>query len=108
LETSGGQLAVSVITYGELCYGVTRSHNPERERGKIAGFLTDFLVEVIPLTKEIVEEYASLKREAERAGTPLDDFDLLIGATVKVKQAVLVTDNRRHFGRIRGLEIFAP
>lgn len=94
------QLAISVITYGELCYGVTRSVNPEKEQEKIEDFLNDFLVEIKPVTAQVVLKYAKLKREAELGGFPLDDFDLLIGATAVIGETRLVTDNKKHFSKI--------
>ncbi len=101
-----GQLAASVITYAELCYGITRSVFPQKERERVEGFLQDFLVEIIPVTAETAREYAGLKRNIEETGVPLDDFDLLIGATAKIKDAILVTDNKKHFERVEGLKIF--
>lgn len=40
-----------------------------------------------------------------QAGTPIDDFDLLIGATAKAYNMVLVTENLRHLERIEGVTI---
>ena len=38
-------------------------------------------------------------------GTPIDDFDLLIGAAAIQQDLILVTDNVKHFKNIRGLVI---
>ena len=37
--------------------------------------------------------------------TPMDDFDLLIGAAAVQQDLILVTDNVRHFKNIQGLTI---
>ncbi|MDO8514872.1 MAG: type II toxin-antitoxin system VapC family toxin [bacterium] len=100
------QLAVSVITYAELRYGATRSVNPQKERDKIKSFIDDFLIEIIPITAEVADEFAELKREVEKTGAPLDDFDLLIAATAKVNDATLLTDNQKHFERVGGIKIY--
>lgn len=36
---------------------------------------------------------------------PIDDFDLMIGATALSHDFVLVTENVKHLGRIQGVEI---
>lgn len=38
-------------------------------------------------------------------GTPIDDFDLLIGAAAVQQDLILVTDNIKHFKNIQGLAI---
>jgi predicted nucleic acid-binding protein len=101
-----GSLIISAVAYAELRYGVMRSVNPQKEREKLKGFVDDFLIEIIPITAEIAEEYAQVKRDVEKGGSTLDDFDLLIGATAKTKNAVLLTDNKKHFKRVEGLKIY--
>src|SRR3990167_5064072 len=66
-------LIISVVAYAELRYGATRSVNPQKERDKIKSFVDDFLIEVVPITAEIADEFAELKREVEKTGAPLDD-----------------------------------
>ena len=41
----------------------------------------------------------------DKAGTPLDDFDLLIGTTALANALVLVTNNEAHMRRISGIQI---
>ena len=38
-------------------------------------------------------------------GTPIQDMDLLIGATALHHDLTLLSNNRRHFGRLSGLRI---
>lgn len=38
-------------------------------------------------------------------GVPIDDFDLFIGATALAHNFVLVTENIKHLGKIKGTEI---
>lgn len=44
--------------------------------------------------------YASEKARLRKSGTPVDDFDLLIGGGTIVDDMVLVSNNPRHFERI--------
>jgi predicted nucleic acid-binding protein len=45
-----------------------------------------------------------LKTDLEKAGTPLDDFDLILAACALAHDLVLVTNNVKHFQRIQGLK----
>src|SRR5262245_60010319 len=58
-----------------------------------------------PWTDAVSRRYGELKAELERAGAPLDDFDLAIAAHAVDAAATLVTSNARHFARIPGLGI---
>lgn len=98
-----GELAISVISLGELLYGAHRSENYEREKGKVFHFLDDFSINVAPLTSEIVSLYAGAKYTLETKGKKLDELDLLIGTTAVASGSTLVTDNVKHFRRIPGI-----
>jgi len=47
--------------------------------------------------------YAKTRAELEKAGTPIDNMDLLIAASAMAENAVLVSHNIGHFSRIKGL-----
>ena len=105
LRARGG-FEVSVITYGELYYGSLRASNPVREKEKYESFLENFEVSVVSLATEIIKIYAQTKLLLEKKGEQLDDFDLLIGATAVASDAILVTDNVKHFVRFPKLEVY--
>jgi predicted nucleic acid-binding protein len=46
-----------------------------------------------------------LKADLRKNGTPVDDFDLLIGATALTLGYCVVTNNERHFSKIPGLDV---
>lgn len=58
-----------------------------------------------PWTDAVSRRYGDLKAELERAGTPLDDFDIAIAAHALDAPATLVTSNARHFARVPGLSV---
>ena len=62
-------------------------------------------MEIIPLGKESVEIFGIYKAKLEKAGSPLDDFDLIIASCALAHNLVLVTNNMKHFHRIEGLNI---
>ena len=87
----------------ELYYGAYKSQKVTSNLGKIR--LIENSVEIISLGLESAEIFAMLKADLEKAGTPLDDFDLILAACALSHDLVLVTNNVRHFKRIQGLKL---
>jgi tRNA(fMet)-specific endonuclease VapC len=97
------QVAVSVITAGELYYGAAKSAREAEETAKVEALLTPMTL--LPLNDPILRSFGSLKAQFERVGERLDNFDLLIAATALAEGRILVTLNTRHFRRIDGLQL---
>jgi tRNA(fMet)-specific endonuclease VapC len=91
---------ISEITLAELKFGVENSQNPEKNRDTLNYFLSD--ISVIPIFQAL-DFYAKEKTRLRRAGIPVDDFDLLIGATAVTYGLVMVTNNTIHFNRIKSI-----
>ena len=87
----------------ELYYGAYKSQKVMSNLGKIK--LIEDSVEIISVGRESAEIFAMLKADLEKAGTPLDDFDLILAACALSHDLVLVTNNVRHFKRIQGLKL---
>ena len=93
---------VSDLTVYELYTGVTASSHPEINKN-ILEKMFDKLA-VIPAS----DGYWTAAREKARlakAGTPIEDFDLLIGCTALEYGLCLVTGNVKHMERIQGLRV---
>ena len=73
---------------------------------KIKRTVDDFVSKftIIPIFNSL-DIYAREKARLRKKGTPLDDFDLLIGATAISNSLVLVTRNASDFERLEGIEI---
>lgn len=54
---------------------------------------------------DTLELYASEKARLQVEGTPLDDFDLLIGCSAVTGGMVMVSDNVDYLGRISGIRL---
>ena len=93
---------VSEITVAELKFGVENSDHQEKNRKTIDEFVNKFTI--IPIFSSL-DIYAKEKARLRRKGKPLDDFDLLIGATAISNNLTLVTKNISDFERIEGIEI---
>lgn len=95
--------SISVITYGELLFGAKKSKNHERNLAVV--YRIKELFPIIDIDKAIIETFSELKADLSKTGSPIDDFDLLIAATALTMNLALVTNNEKHFNRIKGLKI---
>jgi tRNA(fMet)-specific endonuclease VapC len=96
-------VCVSVITKSELLYGVEVS--PRRQQDETA--LTAFLdhVEVLDFPDEATSHYARIRADLKAKGAIIGAHDLFIAAHARSLGLILVTNNTREFGRVRGLTI---
>jgi len=90
-------LYISEITLAELKFGVANSRAPERNTVALDNFLIG--VKILPIF-DALDIYAVEKARLRKSGQPVDDFDLLIGASAVANDLTLVTNNERHFQRI--------
>ena len=91
---------ISEITLAELKFGVENSEKKEKNKKALDDFLTG--VKVIPIFHSL-DFYAIEKSRLRKEGTPIDDFDLLIGVTSLTQNLIMVTNNTEHFKRIKGI-----
>ena len=98
-------VGLSIASVAELYDGVLGSLNRENDERALADFLT--LIEVLPLDDAVCRIFATERRQLRAAGASIGDFDLLIGATALRYDLTLLTNNRRHFERVRGLSIIS-
>lgn len=94
---------ISAISLMELYYGAFKSNRPEVNVARVHA--VERAVGVVPVERETAEVFGMLKASLEKAGTPLDDFDLAIAACALANHLVLVTHNTRHFQRVGGLRL---
>ena len=94
---------VSEITIAELYVGAEKS---DREK---AFEEVDSLLDFFGIVRigSAIRMYAKERIRLERAGTRIDDFDLLIGVSAVTEGMTMVTNNRKHFERISGIEILS-
>lgn len=96
-------VALSFINVSELYYGAYKSQRVDANLSLIRQ-LTDQL-NVIESDEAISEMFGDMKATLEKAGTIIDDADLFIAACAKVHGLVLVTNNVKHFKRVKGLKL---
>jgi tRNA(fMet)-specific endonuclease VapC len=93
---------ISEITLAELKFGVEKSEKPEKNKKALDNFLTG--VQILPIFHSL-DLFASEKARLQKAGTTLDDFDLLIGVTSVTHKLTMVNNNTNHFKRIKGIKL---
>ena len=60
---------------------------------------------ILPLTEKACDIAAKIYADLRKAGTPLDDIDLLIADIVSANNLIIATRNVSHFNRINGLAV---
>ena len=102
-QHSADELAMSVITLGELCYGAEKSQSPKKTFAVIEQ-LTN-CIQVAPMTESVGTHYGKIRAKLEQSGQPIGNNDLWIAAHAKAEGWVLVSNNEREFKRVPGLKV---
>jgi tRNA(fMet)-specific endonuclease VapC len=98
-----GQTVMSVITYGELYYGASKSNQKAKALAHLAGMVQDIPVEY--LDSKASEAYGKIRAELEARGRAIGSNDLWIAAHAMAMNVTLATNNDREFLRVTGLSV---
>jgi len=96
-------IKIGTVTLMELYYGAYKSQKVTSNLAKIRTL--ENVLEIIAIGEEVAEIFGREKVRLEKEGTPLDDFDLVVGCCALAHNLTLVTNNVRHFKRIEGLQV---
>ncbi len=99
-------IAISVISIAELYDGVFGGTDPAQKEQELLDFLARGIAR-LDVDSATATLFARERSRLRRAGTPIGDFDLLIGATALRHNLTLLSNNRRHFQRINGLNLLS-
>lgn len=95
-------LYVSEITVAELEYGNRCSGRYDENSRLVNKFLSK--INIVPFNASICR-YAAERYRLRCQGTPIADFDLLIGCAAIEKDLIMITNNVAHFSKIEGIHI---
>jgi len=98
-----GEAALSVITYGELLYGVAKSTNQAVAAARLRELLD--LLPALPMPETAGAAYGAIRAELEAGGTMIGNNDLWIAAHAVAAGLTLVTNNEKEFRRIQALKV---
>jgi len=97
------ELAMSVITLGELRYGAEKSR--AREKALAALGVLEAAIQVVQLGETTGQHYGQIRAALERGGQTIGNNDLWIAAHARAEAWILVTNNEREFVRVEGLQV---
>lgn len=100
---SVGEVAMSVITYGELIYGAEKSQHRQLNLNRLSELA--HLVPPMPLPTDVGDYYGKLRSDLEKKGNLIGNNDLWIAAHCLSLEVTLVTNNLKEFKRVKGLKL---
>jgi tRNA(fMet)-specific endonuclease VapC len=102
-QLSPDEVAMSVVTYGELRFGAEKSSRSAAAIRSLNAFVE--AVPVLSLDPDVGSNYGRLRLDLERRGQPIGNNDLWIASHCLQLGLTLVTNNEREFSRIPNLSI---
>ena len=96
---------MSIVSLAELYEGVFYSTSPQENEEALHNFLES--VDILYLEDGVCRIFARERGRLRAAGMVIGDFDILIGSTAIYYELTLLTNNRRHFGRMDDLSIIS-
>lgn len=98
-------LGLSIISLAELYEGVYFSRDPQKSEDILLTFLTG--VQLIGIDEDICKVFARERGRLRKQGKIIGDFDLLIASTCLHYNFSVLTNNRKHFEMVEGLNIIS-
>ncbi|WP_245818053.1 type II toxin-antitoxin system VapC family toxin [Granulicella rosea] len=99
LSVAPSHLCISAMTRAELIYGLKALPPRHRLHEAVSRFLQ--VVTLLTWDAQAADFHAEIKYQLKTAGTPIGDMDMMIAAHALSAHAVLVTNNIRHFKKIK-------
>jgi predicted nucleic acid-binding protein len=102
LDSEGRQATTAVNSF-ELFYGIYKAEETENSLDKVSTLLGR--LDILPLDYEASKKAGELLADLSEEGRPIDFRDALIAGISIANGMPLLTRNKGHFSRIRGLSI---
>ncbi|MCD4749553.1 MAG: type II toxin-antitoxin system VapC family toxin [Thermoanaerobaculales bacterium] len=98
-----GDIGMSIITHGELCFGAEKCRNSQRAF-EVLGRLIE-LIPVLLVPEQAALSYGAVRAALEKRGQPIGANDLWIAVHALSAGMTLVSNNCREFERVSGLKL---
>ncbi len=98
-ELERGSLSTTVISRFELLSGARNARQGAEIRELLAALAN------LPLEEDAANRAAEVRLSLARSGTPIGMADSLIAGIALLRDATLLTRNRKHFERVAGLRL---
>jgi len=96
------RIVISAITYAEMRYGQIGKKASPKHKMLVDEFVKR-LDEILPWGQAAVDATIKIKSQLTKAGIVIGDNDTAIAGHAIASGCVVVTNNVREFGRVRGL-----
>ncbi len=100
-QHAANELAMSVITLGELRFGAEKSQSKARAMAVIDELASLMNIEV--LSDSVAEHYGEIRASLPKSGQMIGSNDLWLSA--RARDWILVTNNEKEFVRVEGLRV---
>ena len=100
------EIAISSITVAEIRYGISKASGTRKS--VTIKEITDELfrqIEIIGLNKKEAKLAGDIRSDLELKGNIIGMYDILIAATAKAHDLIIVTSNEKEFKRVSGLKL---
>lgn len=97
------QLNTTIINHAELLFGAFCSARKNDNLKLIRGFFKN--IKILPFCENASMIFADNKAQLKSKGKPLDDLDLMIASICIQNDMTLITNNTKHFSRLKALKI---
>ena len=95
-------LTISIISYYEILRGL-KALGSKKKLLSFNRFINE--CEVEELGRSVIEKAADIYVNLKNQGKLVEDADILVAATAMDRKFVVITDNEKHFRRIKGLVV---
>lgn len=92
-------IVLSAMTQAELLYGIRRLPSSHRLHVEVRKLFR--IIRVLPWPPEAGESYVEIRHQLASEGRPIGEMDMLIAAHAITVGLILVTNNTRHYSRIK-------
>ncbi len=96
-------ITISSFVLGELLYGARASARSSENLEKLMEFRQ--FVDIADFDERSADYYSKIRFSLRKKGRPIGEADMLIAAIALADNAILVTDNTRHFENIDDLSL---
>jgi len=99
------QQVMSAVTFAQLTYGVQASATAKRKQNQVILDSLALHLTVLDWPQDAAKHYAEIRADLKKRGAQLGAADLMIAAHAREMGAIIVTNNVKDFGRVKGLEV---
>jgi tRNA(fMet)-specific endonuclease VapC len=93
------KVCISAVTRAELLYGLKRLSSEHRLNSLVHQFLR--MIRSSPWDERAATWYAEIRHQLVGVGKPIGELDMMIAAHAVSLEITLVTNNEKHFSRIK-------